>query len=337
MKVRISQAISMASKFLRAKLVPMVAGSPALGKSAIAKHIAKEYKLKLIDLRLSQCDPTEIMGFPKITGERAGYIPMETFPIEGDPIPEGYNGWLLFLDELNSASNAVQAAAYKLILDRMVGLKHLHTNVGIMCAGNLESDNAIVNTVSTALQSRLVHMELVVNIDDWTAWANANGVDHRITDFIAFKPNSLYTFQPDHTDSTYASPRTWEFADKVLKVTDELSEDTLPMLAGTLGEGVAREFLIFCKIYQTLPTINQILTDPDGTNVPKELSTLFALAGSLSQHTTMDTHGKIMKYLVRLPVEFQVVSLKTAIRRDMKLMSHPDTQAWLDRVGTTLF
>lgn len=315
----------------------MISGSPALGKSSIAKQIAKDNNLKLIDMRLSQCDPTDLMGFPTVNGGRAKYVPMETFPIEGDVVPEGYKGWLLFLDEINSASNAVQAAAYKLTLDRMVGLKHLHSKVAVMCAGNLESDNAIVNTTSTALQSRLVHMELVVSVPDWIDWASKNSIDFRITSFIEFKPESLYTFKPDHCDVTYASPRTWEFANRVLKVTDEASSDILPMLAGTLTEGVAREFLTFCKIYQTLPSMTQIVMSPDTTPVPTELSTLFALSGSISQHTTMDTHKQMMKYILRMPLEFQVVCLRSAIRRNMEIMAHPDTQAWLERVGNTLF
>lgn len=117
MQVKISQAIPAITDSIKAKLVPMVMGSPGCGKSMIVQQIAKDYGLKVIDLRLSQCDPTDLMGFPSIgthsvpSKARAGYVPMETFPIEGDEIPKGYNGWLLFLDEFNSAPLAVQAAA----------------------------------------------------------------------------------------------------------------------------------------------------------------------------------------------------------------------------------
>ena len=111
MQVKISQAASMVTSLIKAKLVPMIHGSPAVGKSAIGQQIAKEYNLKLIDMRLSQCDPTDLLGFPFVKEGRAGYAPMDSFPLEGDEVPVGYNGWLLFLDELNSASQAVQAAA----------------------------------------------------------------------------------------------------------------------------------------------------------------------------------------------------------------------------------
>lgn len=109
MKIDISDAGHLISIALQARLAPMIHGSPAVGKSSVVRQVANKFGLKLIDLRLSQCDPTDLMGFPSIIGERAGYKPMDTFPIEGDPLPKGYNGWLLFLDECNSAPKAVQA------------------------------------------------------------------------------------------------------------------------------------------------------------------------------------------------------------------------------------
>ena len=111
MKVKLNQAAKMIVKFIKAGIVPMVHGSPGIGKSQLMHQIAEEYGLKLIDLRLSQCDPTDLAGFPQIdaTRQKAGYVPMDTYPLEGEEVPTGFNGWLLFLDEINSAPKAVQA------------------------------------------------------------------------------------------------------------------------------------------------------------------------------------------------------------------------------------
>ena len=337
MQVKISQAITMITAFIKAKLVPMLMGSPGIGKSQIGHQIAKDHRLKVIDIRLSQCDPTDMLGFPHVFGDRAGYLPMNTFPLDTDPIPSGYDGWLLFLDEFNSAPPAVQAAAYKLVLDRMVGLRHLHKNVAIVCAGNLETDNAIVQPMSTALQSRLVHLELTVDSKEWTEWAVSNGIDHRITSYINFKPGQLYTFTPDHTDKTYASPRTWEFANRLLNVTSMDSPNLLPMLAGTISEGVAREFLTFCKIYLTLPTVDQIVQAPKTLAVPDEPSILFALTGSIAHNADKDNFAALMEYVQRLPVEFQVVCLRETVRRNKTLMGHPAVQAWIATSAANLF
>lgn len=337
MQVKISQAIPMLASYIRAKLVPMLVGSPGCGKSQIIYKIAEDYNLKVIDLRLSQCDPTDLAGFPTVAGKKADYVPMAHFPIEGDPIPAGYSGWLLFLDEATSAPPAIQAAAYELILDRMVGSHHLHKNVAIVAAGNLETDNAIVQPMSTALQSRLVHLELVVDSNEWVEWAEQNNIDHRITSYIKFKPGQLYTFTPDHTDKTYACPRTWEFANRVMGVTQDGDKQRLAMLAGTLSEGVAREFTTFMKIYNDLPTPAQIILNPKEIRVPTEPSILFALTGSIAHNATPDNFSKLMEFIQRLPVEFQVVTMRETIRRNKAMMSHAAVQKWISESAASLF
>jgi hypothetical protein len=338
-QVKINQATAMVTDFIKANIVPMVHGSPGIGKSQIVAQIAKEYGLKLIDLRLSQCDPTDLAGFPQIdvARQKAGYLPMDTFPLEGETPPAGYNGWLLFFDEANSAPKAVQAAAYKVILDRMIGQRSLHKNCALVAAGNLETDGAIVEEMSTALQSRLAHIELTVDADSWVEWAQNNDVHHMITSFIQFKPGQLYTFKPDHTDKTYACPRTWEFANRVMKVTEEGSPNRLPMLAGTLSEGVAREFLTFVKIFADLPKMAAIVAAPETIKVPNEPSILYALTGSLAHNATTDNFGSLMKFISRLPVEFQVVTMRETIRRNKTMMSHPAVQKWVTESAAKLF
>lgn len=337
MEVRPSQASEMITKCIKAKLVPMIEGSPGTGKSQIVHKIAQDYNLKVIDLRLSQCDPTDLNGFPNIVKDRACYLPMNTFPIEGDEIPKGYAGWLLFLDEFNSAPPATQAAAYKLVLDRMIGTHHLHKNVAIVCAGNKETDGAIVQPMSTALQSRLVHMELVTDMKEWLVWAAQNDVDPRITSYINFKPSQLYTFTPDHTDKTYACPRTWAFSDRILKVAEFSDPTLLPLLAGTISEGVAREFMGFCKIHENLPKLEAILKNPMGLAIPDEPSILFALTGSLSHHITEDTSDAVLSYVQRMPIEFQVICIRETVHRNRKLLGHPAVQKWVAKNAMEMF
>ncbi|UWJ04360.1 hypothetical protein [Escherichia phage vB_EcoS_Uz-1] len=160
------QARNFIIRALKAGNVPFLTSSPGMGKSAIIRSIAEEFGMKLIDHRLSTSAPEDLSGLPFRNGDRAEFIPFaDLFPIEGDKIPEGYNGWLLFLDEFPSARKEVIAAAYKLILDRMTGQKKLHPNVMIICAGNKATDRAIVNPLGTAMQSRVVHFEMELNFD----------------------------------------------------------------------------------------------------------------------------------------------------------------------------
>jgi hypothetical protein len=328
-QVKSSQAARMITTAIRCGLVPFLKGSPGVGKSQVIHSVGKEHNLELIDLRLAQCDPTDLAGFPTITGVKADYAPMAHFPIEGDPLPKGKAGWLLFLDEANSAAPAIQAAAYKLVLDRMVGSHRLHKNVAIVLAGNLDSDGAVTHEMSTALESRLVHMEFMVDAREWNNWASDKGVESRITSYINYKPTNIYTFSPDHTDCTYACPRTWEFADRLIKEIGTESPDSLPLLAGTLSEGVAREFLVFCKIYKELLTVPEICANPSGVNVPREPSKLFALCGSIAENIDKGTADALVTFVLRMPIEFQVVCLREAVRRNKAMFDHPAICNWV--------
>lgn len=345
MQVKLPEAKEMIERCIRAGLVANLLGSPGGGKSAVVHQIARDYNLMVIDLRLSQCDPTDLMGFPDIDRKlnKAGYVPMNTFPIEGDELPinpatgERYSGWLLFLDEANGADRAVQKAAYKLILDKMVGIYRLHKRVAIVCAGNLETDNAMVEEMSTALQSRMVHMEMVVDVETWLEWARENGIDHRITSYIQWRPDELFRFNPDHEDHTFACPRTWGFSSDLLKGVVQLSRIDKILLGGTISEGVAREFYGFTKIYQDLPKLSEIIRSPNSIPVPTEPSICWALTGTLGQHATEDNIAPVMQFVGRLPKEFQVVALREICRHNKKLKQTKPIIDWVTVNSHELF
>lgn len=327
-KINTKIAPDLLKKTLMAGLCPMLVGSPGIAKSSIIKDIANDFNLKVIDLRLSQCDPTDLLGFPTIKDSKAGYIPMDTFPIEGDPIPKGYGGWLILLDEFNSAPISVQAAAYKLILDREVGQYKLHKYVAIVAAGNLASDKAITNRISTAMQSRMVHFELEINFEHWIDWGNTNGIDYRILAYINFKPDALFMFDPNHQDCTFPCPRTWEFISKIIKKEPEIVIDLLPILAGCIGEATAREFFAFTSVFTDLPTIQDIITKPTILAVPTEPATLYAISSLISHHLSKDNIHAIIEYVLRMPIEFQTITLRGAIRREVSLINTPAVVKW---------
>lgn len=206
LEVDTEQLPTLITDILVAGLVPHIQSSPGIGKSDIIRQIAKEYGLKVIDLRLSQMDSVDMQGFPNIVNNKTDWIPPAVFPLEDDPIPEGYNGFMLFLDEITSAPISVQSSAYKLILDRMVGQHKLHEKVAMVAAGNLLTDKAIVNRMGTAMQSRMIHLKLTVNPEKWVKWAESNNIDYRVTSFIQFRPELLHKFNPNHDDVTFPCP-----------------------------------------------------------------------------------------------------------------------------------
>ena len=287
---------------IKANLVPFIQGSPGIGKSDIVKTIVKQFNLELIDLRLSMCDITDLNGLPKFEDGKASFQPFDIFPLQDTPLPKGKNGWLLFLDEFNSASRSVMAASYKLILDRMVGNHKLHDRCVIVCAGNNDTDNAITTTMSTALQSRLVHLELEPTIKDWSTYAFKHNIRSEIIAYLSMNPNHLNVFDPDTQESrgekTFACPRTWSFTDRLLKAyLGNRSESTLteedyailyPLLSGTITSSIASAFLAFCKVSASLPSIKDIVKGNSNVPIPDDESSKWFILTYLIKAAIVD-------------------------------------------------
>ena len=317
MNTTLKQVAPLIPKLWKAGIVPFLHSSPAQGKSSLSKQLAEQFKLKVIDLRLTELDSTDLSGLPYFNNGKAEFMPFNTFPLQDTPVPKGYEGWLIILDEFNSANQAVMAAAYKLVLDRMVGQHKLHDKVAMLACGNLESDNAIVNPMSTALISRFAHFNIDINVDDWLEWASKAGIDYRITSYINFKKSNLYTFKSDATEP-YASPRTWEMVSKVIKDSDEVS--TL-LVSSLIGDGVANEFVQYTKLYHKLPTLKDILDNPKGIEIPNDLATTWAVMSMVTHSMTVDNQAKLTVFLRRLSSELQYCALREIKYRNPAVLS----------------
>ena len=320
-------------------LVPFVQSSPGMGKSSIAKSIAKEANLQIIDHRLSTSEPTDMSGLARFNESGyAYYSPFEgLFPLESTSLPEGKNGWLLILDEFNSAKKDVQAAAYKLILDREVGQHKLNENVYIICLGNLATDRAIVNNLSTAMQSRLVHFTMEVSFTEWLEdVAIKEKYDPRLIAFLSMYPKYLMDFRPDHQDKTFCCPRTWEFLNKLIK-DEPITDEDAPLFAGTITSGVAVEFIQFSKAINGLVNVKEVVADPHSCKLPPNISCLWATTTHLLEHVNNKNFDPICAYVGRFDMSFRVLFFRSIIIRYPELKQHPAFIRSLSEVARYLY
>lgn len=311
---------------LYAGLVPFVQASPGVGKSAIMKLVAKDLNLSVIDHRLSTSAPEDLSGLPRFNEEgQACFAPFaDLFPLAQNGIPPaGTDGWMLFLDEFNSASKSVQAAAYKLILDRQVGQHKLHDQCVISAAGNLATDRAIVNNLSTAMQSRVVHLELEVNFEEWLYdVALPQNYDSRIIAFLSQYPSKLMDFRPDHNEKTFSCPRTWEFMNRLING-NEVKDDKVGLYAGVITSGVAVEFNTFTKVYQNLVRIEQVIRDPHGTPVPFDNSSKWATISHLMEGVNDLNFDALSTYANKFDLSFKILFYRSVMVRQPNLRQHP--------------
>ena len=332
--MRPSQITTALGYLIDANQPVMLHGSPGVGKSDVVRQVAKQRGIELIDLRLSQLDPVDLRGVPSVDTKKhiTSWNTPSFLPTDGKGI--------LFLDEINSAAQATQAAAYQLVLDRKLGDYVMPPGWAIIAAGNRYTDRAIVNQMSTALKNRFTHLNYEVNNDDWCDWALRNNITVEVLGFIRFRPMLLNEFEQRNESKeekervqrlkdaqAFATPRSWEFLSKVVQQKPS-SDVEYELYTGIVGEGAAAEFMGYLKYYRDLPNLDALLMNPGAAKVPEEPATLYALATGLATKATQDNMERVVKYALRLPAEFQVLLMKDAIARDNDLTQTKSFNAW---------
>lgn len=317
----------------------MVWGAPGIGKSDIIREIVAEENAQiaaqpapkgkskaapapepygLVDFRLAMRDPTSIMGFP-MPDQKTSTM---KFFRDGE-LPTSGRG-LLFMDEINSATPATQAAAMQLTLDRKIGDYVLPDGWDIVAAGNRESDRAVVSRMPSALSLRFKHVDMEPNLEDFCNWAIKKDLPRVLIAFLRFKPDLLHSFNPDMRSSP--NPRSW------VRVTQDINQG-LPLdvehalVQGTIGDGAAGEFTAFMRVWRDLPSIDQILLNPKGTQIPTSPNVLYAISTSLSMNAKADTFDRLMQYVERMPKEFQVLTVRDAALQHREVCN---TKSFLD-------
>lgn len=254
--VRPSEAIQVIERCMEVDRPCMIWGPPGIGKSDIIQQIGEKQDRPVIDLRLLLMEPTDLKGIPYYNPETKTmrWAAPSDLPQEGS----GLDTAILFLDEINAAPQSVQAAAYQLILNRRVGEYRLPDGVSIVAAGNRETDKAVTFRMPSALANRFVHFEMKENFNDWQDWAIKHRVNADVIGYLTAHNHALFDFNPRKSGKAFATPRSWTFV-------GELLDDNLPenlnqsMVAGTVGLGLAGEFMQHRRLKGKLPDPRDIL------------------------------------------------------------------------------
>jgi len=295
-------------------------GPPGIGKSDIVHQIGAEQEREVIDVRLSLWEPTDIKGIPYYNADMKTmtWAPPSELPTD----PESTA--ILFLDELNSAAPATQAAAYQLILNRKVGTYVLPKGVSIIAAGNRETDKGVTYRMPAPLANRFVHIELRTDFDDWLMWATSNRIHEQVVGYVSFAKADLYDFDPRSSSRAFATPRTWSFVSELLD-DDDLPENTLTdLVAGAVGEGLAVKFMAHRKVAKQMPKPEDILAGKISKCDIKEISAMYSLTTSMCYELQEADRKKVKNWdemsdnffsfmMDNFPTELVVMGAKVAL------------------------
>lgn len=256
-------------------------GPPGIGKSEVVAEIAEELGGAVIDLRMAQMEPTDIRGIPFFNKENGKMDWAPPVDLPDEEFASQYPIVVLFLDEMNSAPPAVQAAGYQLILNRRVGKYKLPENVVLVAAGNRDSDKGVTYRMPMPLANRFLHLEMRPDFSAWQTWAVNKRIHKDVVGYLSFSKQDLYDFDSKSSSRAFATPRSWCFVSDLLK-DEEVDSDTLfNLVAGAVGEGLAVKFMAHRKVAGKMPEPSDILSGKVKELAVKEISAMYSLTMSM--------------------------------------------------------
>jgi len=319
----------------------MIWGPPGVGKSELIAEVAKQHSVPLIDIRLSQLEPSDLRGIPFRTDNHVEWATPSMLP---NTERHGSAG-ILFLDEITSATPAVSAAAYQLILDRCLGEYEVPECWVIFAAGNRQGDRGVTYSMPTPLANRFTHYNFDVNLDDWVLWAHQNGIDERVIAFLRFRPELLFDFDPALNPVAFPTPRSWEFTHHALHKFDAGTSILANALQACVGEAAGIEVNAFIEHLDKLPNVEDIVNGKQ-VDVPQSIDLQYALASALvgqavraSQSTEAENKwGNILDFASRFPEREMGVMLVSDMHRAVgqRLFKVPQFKDWANQVYDVL-
>ncbi|MDR3566299.1 MAG: ATP-binding protein [Negativicutes bacterium] len=332
--------------------VPLIVGESGIGKTALAKEIAKKNNWSLIIINGNLLKEGEIGGLPTVESyaevndkgdqveKKTTVYAVHTKLREIDDEIAKDNLVLLFIDEINRCEHTVQQELMNLILNREINGYKLPESVKIVAAMNPSSkygadfDYQVVD-MDAAQENRFVWLYMEPDYMQWLDWAIDAGIEPKVIEFISTFSEYLHKI---NEDDIRATPRSYERISSVYKIYKEKKNSVsrsvfLNVIRGNVGKLIAEEFISFIESdYRSLISYEDVFS---GDSLQESLiekvksenhtrlylaakNILKSLESTIENDNSIYYIGRLIEFLKMYPVD-----LMLGIMRDIK-NSYPE-------------
>ena len=293
------------------ELTPIIQSEAGCGKTSLLKGIEKKYgdKYDYIYVDCPVKDMSDIcMTIPNHDTKTLDNYVGSLFKLYSDK-PK-----VILLDEFMKSPKLLQVIFTRLMLERTVGDIPLPEGSIVFGTSNNQADG-LGDTMMAHAGNRVCIVEMEKpQVEDWLVWATENGVSPLIRAFGQTFPRFLasyreggqrdnpYIFNPKKPVLSFVSPRSLEKASVIVSNRDKLGDNaTMVALAGTIGQSASADMSAFLRLEKELPTFDDILKEPESTQVPESISAqlmlMFQAVDKIKQQSDLTA---FMKFVNRM-------------------------------------
>lgn len=307
---------SVAPHILDSKLPVLIRGRHGVGKSEVVYQIAAARGLPIVERRASQMTEGDLLGLPDTAETAINGRKCTTWNAPDWLVTACEEPVMLFLDEVDRATQEVRQGLFELTDSRKINGWKLHPETLIVAAVNGGEHGAQyqVGEMDPAELDRWTVFDVEPSDEDWLKWANGK-VDGILWDFINHNRQHLEHKGDFEPNKVYPSRRSWKrFNDTAVAAGvfgEEGDRDLLFNLAtafvGFEGAVTLRDFV---EKYDFQVSINDILNVGDlskcekwGINDHAAMIEKFEASETFIATLTPEQITNLANYFVTLPSE----------------------------------
>jgi hypothetical protein len=244
-------------------------GLHGIGKTDVVKKIAAETGSKFIYIAPAQFEEMgDLLGMPDIEVvndkkqtifQAPSWVPTEEGP------------GILLIDDVNRADDRILRGIMQLLQNYELASWKLPKGWDIILTANPENSGYSVTDMDDAMLTRMRHITMQFNINDWIEWAVYNNIDDRGITFVQSNPEII--------NDGGVTPRSLvQFFETIVDIPDfstSKNKNMVKMLgSSSLPDMVVNNFIEFVnEKYSKLPSTRDILFNYE--KVEKQLKKLY--------------------------------------------------------------
>ena len=316
MSIDFATFTTVAPHILDSKLPVLIRGRHGVGKSEVVYQIAAARGLPIVERRASQMTEGDLLGLPDTAETAINGRKCTTWNAPDWLVTACEEPVMLFLDEVDRATQEVRQGLFELTDSRKINGWKLHPETLIVAAVNGGEHGAQyqVGEMDPAELDRWTVFDVEPSDEDWLKWANGK-VDGILWDFINHNRQHLEHKGDFEPNKVYPSRRSWKRFNDTAVATgvfgEEGDRDLLFNLAtafvGFEGAVTLRDFV---EKYEWQVSIDDILNAGDlskcekwGINDHAAMIEKFEASATFGELLTESQIANVAEYFITLPSE----------------------------------